>query len=129
MRRRWKPRCQRHAFTLLEIMIVVAIIGLLAALMIPGFIRDRSQSQGRRIVNDARIIDAAINGWAIENGISDGTTVDLVGAATYVKTGVISTTDILGNPYSFNGVGVSQVLISAATKAALDGVGIDWGGY
>ena len=126
---RWKPRCRRQAFTLVEIMIVVALIGLLAALSIPSFIRVRKQSQGKRIVNDARIIDAAINTWALTAGAADGDMVDLVAAAQYTKSGVISTVDVLGNPYSFGAVGDSQVAISVASKVSLDGVGIDWGAY
>jgi prepilin-type N-terminal cleavage/methylation domain-containing protein len=129
MRLRWKSLGQRHAFTLVEIMVVVALIGLLAALMTPSFIKVRKQSQGKRIVNDARIIDAAINSWALENGMADGAPVDLTGAATYTKEGLIPTVDILGNPYSFNGVGDSQVMISALSKTALTGVNIDWGAY
>ena len=45
-----KIRNDRSAFTLVEIMIVVAIIGLLAALAVPGFVKARKQSQGRRIL-------------------------------------------------------------------------------
>jgi len=119
----------QQAFTLVEIMIVVAIIGLLAALAIPSFIKNRKQSQGRRIVNDARQIDAAINAWAIEVGASDGNTVDLVGAAQYMKSGSISSTDLLGNAYVVGPVGDTQMAISVTTKIALDGVGIDWGAY
>ena len=61
-----KIRNGKAAFTLVEIMIVVAIIGLLAALAVPGFVKARKQSQGRRIVNDARQMDAAIDQWAGE---------------------------------------------------------------
>ena len=129
MRTRWKLLCRPQAFTLVEIMIVVAIIGLLAALAIPSFIKVRKQSQGKRIMNDARIIDAAINSWALENGIADGATVDLTAAAQYTKEGTISTVDILGNPYGMYGVGDSQITISAKSKTALDGVNIDWGAY
>ena len=129
MRTRRERLCRRQAFTLVEIMIVVALIGMLVALAIPSFIKVRKQSQGKRIMNDVRIIDAAINSWALENGISDGTAVDLVAAASYTKEGTINTSDILGNPYSIAGVGDSQVLISALTKTALDGVNIDWGAY
>jgi len=129
MRTRWKSLCRPQAFTLVEIMIVVALIGLLVALAIPSFIKVRKQSQGKRIMNDVRIIDAAINSWALENGVADGTTVNLTAAAQYTKSGTISTVDILGNPYGMYGVGDSQIAISAATKVALNGVGIDWGAY
>ncbi len=110
-------------------MIVVAIIGLLAALMVPSFIKNRKQSQGRRIVNDVRQIDAAINAWAMEVGASDGAAIDLTAAAQYTKSGSINTIDILGNPYLIGTVGDTQLAIAASTKAALDGVGVDWGAY
>ena len=110
-------------------MIVVAIIGLLAALAIPSFIKNRKQSQGRRIVNDARQIDAAINAWAMEVNASDGSPVDLVTASQYIESGNINATDLLGNAYLIGPVGNTQMAISATTKLALDGVGIDWGSY
>jgi type II secretory pathway pseudopilin PulG len=110
-------------------MIIVALIGMLAALAIPSFIKVRKQSQGKRIVNDARIIDSAIDSWALENGKADGATIDLAGAAGYTKTGTISTVDLLGNDYQIGVVGPTQVAIAASTKTALAGVAIDWGGY
>jgi len=119
----------QQAFTLVEIMIVVAIIGLLAALSIPSFIKDRKQSQGRRIMNDVRQIDAAINAWAMEVGASDGNAVNLAGAAQYSKSGAINSTDLLGNAYLIGPVGDTQLAISAATKSALAGASIDWGAY
>lgn len=124
-----KSLCGRHAFTLVEVMIIVALIGLLAALMIPSFIKVRKQSQGKRILNDVRQIDAAINSWALEVNVSDGTPVDLSAAGQYTKVGVIKTVDVLGNPYAIGPVGDSQVTISATTKTALTGVNIDWGAY
>src|SRR5277367_2949717 len=81
-----KIRNNQAAFTLVEIMIVVAIIGLLAALAIPGFVKARKQSQGRRILNDCRQMDSAINQWALETGQQDGNTIDTVAAQTYLKT-------------------------------------------
>jgi prepilin-type N-terminal cleavage/methylation domain-containing protein len=116
------------AFTLVEIMIVVAIIGLLAALAIPGFVKARKQSQGRRIINDARQMDSAIDQWAIQNGMKDGDTVDTVAAASFMKT-AWSTNDLLGNAYTIGNVGANQVQISDNTKSALNGVGIDWGAF
>lgn len=118
----------KAAFTLVEIMIVVAIIGLLAALAVPGFVKARKQSQGRRILNDARQMDAAIDQWALENGKSDGDTVNTTQAATYLK-GTWKTTDLLGNTFTVSTVGTAQVAIASATKTALANVGIDWGAY
>lgn len=129
-----KIRSNKAAFTLVEIMIVVAIIGLLAALAIPGFVKARKQSQGRRILNDARQYDAAIDQWALENGKVDGATIDVsstTGACTYVKSGTFPASDLLGNTWSWGTrvVGTAQVGIHANTKSALTGVGIDWGAY
>lgn len=123
-----KIRKDRSAFTLVEIMIVVAIIGLLAALAIPGFVKARKQSQGRRIMNDCRQMDAAIDQWALETGQTDGATINTTGAATYLKT-QWKTTDLLNNAYSLTVVGTTQISISVNSKSSLAGVGIDWGNY
>ncbi|PYI86249.1 MAG: prepilin-type cleavage/methylation domain-containing protein [Verrucomicrobia bacterium] len=121
--------CRRQAFTLVEIMIIVALIGLLAALATPSFIKVRKQSQGKRVVSDARIIDAAIDSWSLETGKADGETIDLAAAAQYTKLGTINPVDLLGNDYQIGVVGPTQLVISATTKGALAGVGIDWGAY
>jgi prepilin-type N-terminal cleavage/methylation domain-containing protein len=123
-----KIRKNRSAFTLVEIMIVVAIIGLLAALAIPGFVKARKQSQGRRILNDARQMDAAIDQWALETGQTDGNAINTTSAATYLKTAWKSN-DLLNNAYLVTVVGGTQMGINATTKTALAGVGIDWGAY
>jgi prepilin-type N-terminal cleavage/methylation domain-containing protein len=119
----------RGGFTLLELMIIVALIGLLSVLALPAFIQVRKQSQGKRIVSDARVVDGAIDAWAMENNKPDGASVDLAGAATYAKTGTLRTTDVLGNAYAIGLVGTNQVRISTNTKSALSGVSIDWGAY
>src|SRR2546422_7512478 len=113
-----KIRSNKAAFTLVEIMIVVAIIGLLAALAIPGFVKARKQSQGRRILNDARQMDAAIDQWALETGQVDGATVNTTLAASYLKSAWKSN-DLLGNAYAIGSVGTNQVQIAASTKTAL----------
>ena len=64
---------RKHAgFTLVEIMIVVAIIALLAAIAVPGFLRARKRSQASKILNDLRMIDAAVDQYAIETNRTTG---------------------------------------------------------
>ena len=56
-------------FTLIEIMIVVAIIGLLAAIAVPNFVHARSSSQQNACINNLRQIDGAKQNWALENHV------------------------------------------------------------
>jgi prepilin-type N-terminal cleavage/methylation domain-containing protein len=76
---------KRAGFTLVEIMIVVAIIALLAAIAVPGFLRARKRTQAAKILNDLRMIDAAVDQYAIETSKSTGVTVSVTDWTNYVK--------------------------------------------
>ena len=93
---------RRGGFTLVEIMIVVAIIALLAAIAVPGFLRARKRSQATRILNDLRMIDSAVDQYAIETNKSSGSTVGVVDWTNYMKknSALFNTgADIFGNTY------------------------------
>jgi len=92
----------RRGFTLVEIMIVVAIIALLASIAVPGFLRARKRSQASRVINDLRLIDNAIDMYAIENNKSSGNPVNITDWTKYIKAGTnlyLTGKDILGNGY------------------------------
>lgn len=72
-------------FTLVEIMIVVAIIALLAAIAVPGFLRARKRSQASRILNDLRQIDGAVDQYALETNRVIGDSVPPSAWKRYLK--------------------------------------------
>ena len=93
---------RRGGFTLVEIMIVVAIIALLAAIAVPGFLRARKRSQASRVVNDLRLIDSAVDQYAIENNKTTGTLVNTADWVGYMKKGSAlynTAQDVFGNTY------------------------------
>jgi prepilin-type N-terminal cleavage/methylation domain-containing protein len=93
---------KRGGFTLVEIMIVVAIIALLAAIAVPNFLRARKRSQATRVLEDLRMLDSALDQYAIETNKSTGNTAAFADLKNYLKTSTTLYTngsDILGNTY------------------------------
>ena len=76
-------------FTLVEIMIVVAIIGLLAAIAIPNFVKARTTSQMNACINNLRQIDGAIQQWALEQKKDTSATVAETDVTPYLKNSVV----------------------------------------
>ena len=96
---------QRQAFTLVEIMIVVAIIGLLAAIAIPNFARSREVAQLNAIVNNIRVIENAKDLWALENKKGTGDAPGPTDIAPYLKNNTFPPTLVVGETYNINPVG------------------------
>ena len=114
----------RRGFTLVEIMIVVAIIALLASIAVPGFLRARKRSQASRILNDLRVIDSACDMYAIETNKKTNDPINVADWTNYLKKGTnlyVSGRDILGNSYGPQTVDKIPS-VPAATKAALSDV-------
>jgi len=85
-----KIRNNRTAgFTLVEIMIVVAIIGLLAAIAIPNFVRARTTSQMNACINNLRQIDGAIQQWALEQKKDPAALVTEADVIPFLKNSVV----------------------------------------
>jgi prepilin-type N-terminal cleavage/methylation domain-containing protein len=92
----------RGGFTLVELMIVVAIIALLASIAVPGFLRARKRAQATRVINDLRHLDSAVDQYALENNKAGGSTMSFNDLRVYLKDGgtLYNTgNDIFGNQY------------------------------
>lgn len=93
---------RKSGFTLVEIMIVVAIIGLLAAIAIPNFVKARTTAQKNACINNLRQIDGAKEQWALENKKSAGSATDDTAVNAYIKGGAPKCPG--GGSYTYNAV-------------------------
>ncbi|MES2571050.1 MAG: type II secretion system protein [Verrucomicrobiota bacterium] len=116
---------KRRGFTLVEIMVVVAIIALLASLAIPNYVRMRKRTQSMRILTDLKLIDEAIDQYALASKKTAGTPVQWGDIQPYIKANshLYSSggVDLLGN--SFQGFAVdSTPLLAPESFEALSDV-------
>lgn len=110
-----KTNKSSKGFTLVEIMIVVVIIGLLAAMAIPAFQKVRASSQDKAVLNNLRQLGSAADQYFLEKGVSQVASSDLVGtaASNYIK--AIQT--VAGETYDTTitqGLGVSASGVAGA---------------
>lgn len=128
----WPARRPQRGFTLVEIMVVVVIIGLLAALAIPAFQRNQRASQNARAVNDFRIFAQAFEVYNTQNGSwppNSGAGVVPVGMSGEFKTDAWTAprTSLGGrwnwdynNPAFTAGVSISNFTVSDAQLQEID---------
>ena len=113
----------RRAFTLVEIMIVCAIIALLAAIAVPGFLRSRKRAQGVAVRTDLRLIDGAMDQYALEYNQAANATITVAAWKLYIKPGTrLYNTggDIFGDTYGNQSLGVLPPVPSPAWDALSD---------
>ena len=100
-------------FTLVEIMIVVAIIGLLAAIAVPSFVQARTTARTNTCINNLRLVDAAKEQWALETNAADNALPVAGDVTPYLKGGAMPTCPANGN-YTIAAVGTNPTCSVAA---------------
>jgi prepilin-type N-terminal cleavage/methylation domain-containing protein len=103
-------KTMKQGFTLVEIMIVVAIIGLLAAIAIPSFMKARTQSQMNACINNLRMIEAGKEQWALASKKDSGYVIlaaDIPEVLAYVKNPSAATNCPGGGTIAFNAIGTN----------------------
>ena len=98
---------RKGAFTLVEIMIVVLIIGILMAIAVPNFVKARDSSRKNSCIANLKQVDSAKEQWAMDNKKDAGAAVafsDLVGSTLYIKS---QPSCASGGTYTVNAVGTN----------------------
>jgi prepilin-type N-terminal cleavage/methylation domain-containing protein len=128
---------KKSGFTLVEIMIVVAIIALLATIAVPNFLRSRKRAQATAVLEEIRLVDGAKDTYAIENNKSGGDDASFALLVPYLKPGSrlanSGGNDIFGNKIGLTTVD-GPVTVDPATLAEFDTTVIPnpdsfWGSY
>jgi len=109
---------KKGGFTLIEIMIVVAVIGLLAALAVPNFFKARAKTVANQCVNNLRLIQSAKDQYSFENAITSTVVPGEADIEIYMKNSVIPS-EPTGSSYSINAINTNATCHSGLEGHAL----------